>query len=163
MTTPALLLFAHQARSYAAMIKDYADRLGVAVVVLSSKPRDVRDLEQLAALGVARLWHVDDEHLDASHVPPVLAQASAEGFTIVAALATFEGYRAGPVRVHRGVRRARRRVPPRGAGCRRRKPCQRRAREVSRRLQRHDAGNQHFPPGAGTQCRAAARRRALRR
>ncbi len=94
MTTPALLLFAHQARSYAAMIKDYADRLGVAVVVLSSKPRDVRDLEQLAALGVARLWHVDDEHLDASHVPPVLAQASAEGFTIVAALATFEGYRA---------------------------------------------------------------------
>jgi biotin carboxylase len=93
MTTPALLLLAHQARSYAAMIKDYADRLGVAVVVLSSRPRDVRDLEQLAALGIARLWHVDDEHLDESHVAPVLAQASAEGFTIVAALATFEGYR----------------------------------------------------------------------
>ena len=93
MTTPALLLFAHQARSYAAKIKDYADRLGIALVVLSSRPRDARDVEDLVATGIARLWQVEDEYLDESHVPPVLAQARAEGFAIVAALATFEGYR----------------------------------------------------------------------
>lgn len=93
MTKPALLLFAHQARSYAAMIKEYVERLDVALVILSSKPRDVRDLEQLNALSPARLWHVDDEHLDESHVSMVLTEARDEGFTIVASLATFEGYR----------------------------------------------------------------------
>jgi biotin carboxylase len=93
MSKNALLLFAHQARSYAAMIKDYVQRLDVALVVLSSKPRDPRDLEDLSALGVARLWHVDDEYLDESHVGPVLDGARAEGFNIVASLATFEGYR----------------------------------------------------------------------
>ena len=93
MAQPALLLFAHQARSYAAMIKDYVQRLDVALVVLSSKPRDARDLEDLAALGVARLWHVEDEYLDESHLSPVLAEARAEDFEIIAALATFEGYR----------------------------------------------------------------------
>ncbi|AET93988.1 hypothetical protein BYI23_D004780 (plasmid) [Burkholderia sp. YI23] len=93
MTKPALLLFAHQARSYAAMIKEYVERLDVALVILSSKPRDVRDLEQLNALNPARLWHVDDEHLDESHVSMVLTEARDEGFTIIASLATFEGYR----------------------------------------------------------------------
>jgi biotin carboxylase len=93
MTTPALLLFAHQARSYAAMIKEYVGRLDVALVILSSKPRDPRDLEQLAAIGPARLWHVDDEHLDESHVSMVLTEARHEGFDIIASLATFEGYR----------------------------------------------------------------------
>lgn len=93
MSKPALLLFAHQARSYASQIKDYVERLGVALVVLSSHPRDPRDLEDLDKLRVARLWHVDDEYLDLSHVQPVLAQARAEGFRIIASLATFEGYR----------------------------------------------------------------------
>lgn len=93
MSKPALLLFAHQARSYASLIKDYVERLGVALVVLSSRPRDPRDLEDLGKLGVARLWHVDDEYLDLSHVQPVLAQARAEGLQIIASLATFEGYR----------------------------------------------------------------------
>ncbi|CAE6872008.1 hypothetical protein R69746_08498 [Paraburkholderia aspalathi] len=93
MSTPTLLLFAHQARSYASMIREYVDRLGVTLVILSSKPRDPRDLEQLAAVGVARLWQVDDEYLNELHLETVLAQARDEGFGIVAALATFEGYR----------------------------------------------------------------------
>jgi biotin carboxylase len=75
------------------MIREYVDRLGIALVILSSKPRDPRDLEQLAAVGAARLWQFDDEYLDESHVETVLAQGRAEGFDIVAALATFEGYR----------------------------------------------------------------------
>jgi biotin carboxylase len=93
MSTPALLLFAHQARSYASMIREYVDRIGITLVILSSKPRDPRDLEQIAAVGAARLWQVDDEYLNESHLVTVLAQARAEGFGIVAALATFEGYR----------------------------------------------------------------------
>lgn len=93
MARPALLLFAHQARSYAAMIKDYVRPLDVALLVLSSKPRDPRDLDDLRALGVDRLWHVDDEYLAEPHVGPVLEEARAEGFEVLAALATFEGYR----------------------------------------------------------------------
>jgi biotin carboxylase len=93
MTRPALLLFAHQARSYAAQIQQHAARLGVTLVVLSSRPRDVRDLDALADTGIARLWTVSDEYLDQKHVDAVLEQAADEGFEIVAALATFEGYR----------------------------------------------------------------------
>lgn len=93
MARPALLLFAHQARSYAAMIKDYVRRFDVALLVLSSRPRDARDLTELSALGVARLWHVEDDYLDESHVGPVLNEARAEGYAVIAALATFEGYR----------------------------------------------------------------------
>ncbi len=93
MGTSALLLFAHQARSYATMIKSYTDRLGIALVILSSKARDARDLEQTAAVGAMRMWHVEDEYLDESHVAAVLADARGAGIEIVAALATFEGYR----------------------------------------------------------------------
>lgn len=93
MSTPALLLFAHQGRSYASMIKAYVERLGMVLVILSSKPRDPRDLEHTAALGAARLWHVDDDYLNETHVAATLTQAHEEGFSIVAALATFEGYR----------------------------------------------------------------------
>lgn len=93
MNTSALLLFAHQARSYAALIQDYVRRLDVKLLVLSSRPRDPRDLEDLSAQGVARLWHVEDEYLDDSHVTAVLDEARAEGYDIIAALATFEGYR----------------------------------------------------------------------
>jgi biotin carboxylase len=101
MSTPALLLFAHQARSYATMIKAFTDRLGVALVILSSKPRDPRDLEQTAAVGAARLWHVEDEYLDDSHVETVLAEARNEGIEVIAALATFEGYRLLMARANR--------------------------------------------------------------
>jgi len=101
MSTPALLLFAHQARSYATMIKAYTDRLGIALVLLSSKPRDPRDLEQTAAVGAARLWHVEDEYLDDSHVENVLGEARKEGIEVIAALATFEGYRLLMARTNR--------------------------------------------------------------
>lgn len=93
MARPALLLFAHQARSYAGLIQGYLARLDVALLVLSSKPRDERDLDELRRLGVARLWHVADDYLDEVHVAPVLVQARAEGYELRAALATFEGYR----------------------------------------------------------------------
>jgi biotin carboxylase len=93
MDRPALLLFAHQARSYAGLIQEYVRRLDVALLVLSSRPRDPRDLADLSALGVDRLWHVEDEYLAEAHLDPVLDQARAEGYGVVAALATFEGYR----------------------------------------------------------------------
>lgn len=93
MNRPALLLFAHQARSYAALIIDYVRRVDVDLLVLASKPRDERDLDELRRLGIARLWHVADDYLDESHVGPVLADAKAEGWDVQAALATFEGYR----------------------------------------------------------------------
>ena len=93
MSTPALLLLAHQARSYASMIKPYLDRLGLVLAILSSRPRDRRDLEQIAAVGGATLWQVDDDYLDDTHVTAILARARDEGLNIVAVLATFEGYR----------------------------------------------------------------------
>lgn len=93
MAKKALLLFAHQGRAYLALVQQALDRLGVACLVLSSRPRDVRDLEQMKELAPARLWSVDDEYLAEVHVARVLEEARDEGFEVVAALATFEGYR----------------------------------------------------------------------
>lgn len=101
MSTPALLLFAHQARSYAALVRTYTERLGIALVILSSRARDPRDLEQISAVGAARLWHVDDDYLNDVHVEETMAEARAEGFAIVATLATFEGYRLLMARANR--------------------------------------------------------------
>jgi len=93
MATKSLLLFAHQGRAYLALVQQALDRLGVVCLVLSSHPRDARDLEQLKDQMPARLWSVDDEYLAESHVARVLEQAREEGYEVVASLATFEGYR----------------------------------------------------------------------
>ena len=89
----ALLLFAHQGRAYLAAVQKALRELDVACLVLSSRPRDTRDLDQLRALAPQRLWHVEDSYLDQGHVRTVLEQAAAEGYEVLAALATFEGYR----------------------------------------------------------------------
>lgn len=93
MRKPALLLLAHQARSYASMIKTYVDRLDMALLILSSRPRDARDLARMNCAGAARLWVAEDDYLDESHVAATLDEAREGGFVVVAALATFEGYR----------------------------------------------------------------------
>ncbi|MCW7539594.1 ATP-grasp domain-containing protein [Aquabacterium sp. A7-Y] len=92
MAKPSLLLLVHQARSYVALIQPYLEALGLSCLVLSSRALDARDLET-AARYCERLWQVDDDHLGVAHLDPVLAEARAEGYEIVAALASFEGLR----------------------------------------------------------------------
>jgi biotin carboxylase len=89
----SLLLLAHQGRSYLAAVQQSLRELGVACLVLSSRPRDPRDLEEIVRLAPERIWHVEDPELEERHVAPVLEQAKAEGYEILATLATFEGYR----------------------------------------------------------------------
>ncbi|MFP3711773.1 carboxylate--amine ligase, partial [Paraburkholderia sp. SIMBA_009] len=79
-------LLAHHARSSAALVRTYTERLGIALVILSARARDPRDLEQISAVGAARLWHVDDDYLNDVHVEETMAEARAEGFAIVATL-----------------------------------------------------------------------------
>lgn len=92
MAKKSLLLLVHQGRSYVAMVRQYLDRLGIACLVLSSKPGDPRDLAATAQ-HCQRLWQVEQDYLDEGHTAAVLEQARAEGYEIVAALATFEGCR----------------------------------------------------------------------
>ncbi|WP_035059852.1 ATP-grasp domain-containing protein [Andreprevotia chitinilytica] len=103
MAKKSLLLFAHQGRSYLALVLQALERLGVHCLVLSSRPRDPRDLDELQRLGPARLWHVEDEYLAESHVARVLQEAQAEGFEVIGALATFEGYRALMAQTNRAL------------------------------------------------------------
>ncbi|WKB51468.1 ATP-grasp domain-containing protein [Eleftheria terrae] len=92
MAKQSLLLLVHQARSYVAMIQQYLDQMGLACLVLSSRPLDARDLEQTGR-HCARLWHVPEDHLAEEHLDPVLQEARAEGYEVIAALASFEGLR----------------------------------------------------------------------
>jgi len=89
----ALLLLAHQGRGYFAAIQKSLQDLDVACLVLSSKPRNAHDQEDLVRLATERLWVVEDTGLEESHVARTLDEAKAEGYEVVAALATFEGYR----------------------------------------------------------------------
>lgn len=90
----ALLLLAHQGRSYLPMIMQALGKFGVACLVLSSKPLDPCELDNLRTCQPAELWDVKDDYLDESHVASAIEQAQALGYEIVGALATFEGYRA---------------------------------------------------------------------
>jgi biotin carboxylase len=89
----ALLLLAHQGRGYFAAIQQSLHELGVACLVLSSKPRNAHDAEELVRLAPERLWVAEDTGLEEHHVARTLEEAKAEGYEVVAALATFEGYR----------------------------------------------------------------------
>jgi len=93
VTQKALLLFAHQGRSYLPLVLQALEALNVVCLVLSSKPRDPVDLANLRACDPAELWEVDHEFLDELHVDASLKRAHAAGYQVVGALATFEGYR----------------------------------------------------------------------
>jgi biotin carboxylase len=93
MGRKALLLLAHQGRGYFAAIQQSLHELGVACLVLSSKPRYAHDEEDLVRLAPERLWVAEDTGLEERHVARTLEEAKAEGYEVVAALATFEGYR----------------------------------------------------------------------
>lgn len=93
MTTRALLLLVHQARSfvYVGQLAGYARRLGLACVVVSSRAASADDLERIRA-SADRVWVLEADDLDDSVVRAVLPEVLAD-YAPAGVLATFEGYR----------------------------------------------------------------------
>ncbi|WP_299003190.1 ATP-grasp domain-containing protein [uncultured Shewanella sp.] len=91
MKNKALLILAHQGRSYIKDIRRYLDLLNVKCIILSSKPRDERDLALLKEHS-EKVWVLETDCITEDGLFETLKQAQND-FEVVNTLATFEAYR----------------------------------------------------------------------
>ncbi|WP_206074688.1 ATP-grasp domain-containing protein [Pseudoalteromonas rubra] len=91
MKEKALLVMAHQGRSYIKLIRAYLDALNVTCLVVSSQPRDEQDLALLREHS-AQVWVLPEPYISAQGVADVLQEAS-QNYEVLNTLATFEAYR----------------------------------------------------------------------
>ncbi len=91
MKNKALLILAHQGRSYIKLLREYLDDLGVSCLVLSSQYKNENDFELLRS-HCDQIWLADDPYIRGEHVEKTLSEAQKK-YDVVNVLATFEAYR----------------------------------------------------------------------
>ncbi|MDK1290631.1 ATP-grasp domain-containing protein [Pseudoalteromonas umbrosa] len=91
MKKPALLIMAHQGRSYIKLLQKHLDELNVTCLVVSSIPRSDADLKLLQQHS-EQVWVTDQHAITEDDLFSVLALAQKD-YEILSVLATFEAYR----------------------------------------------------------------------
>lgn len=91
MKKKALLILAHQGRSYIKLFRTHLNQLGIQCLVLSSQYRDESDFELLRT-HCDRIWLAEDPYINSEHIANTLKEAS-EDYEVLNVIATFEAYR----------------------------------------------------------------------
>lgn len=91
MRQPALLILAHQGRSYIKPLRAYLDAMEVLCIVVSSTPRTPQDLQLLEEYS-DKVWVTEHDVITEDALFSLLALAQ-ESYQVLSVLATFEAYR----------------------------------------------------------------------